>query len=144
MSDTPATTDEFGPALAAMQAMNPDSLLHRMQIEILEGTPDRVVGRMPVAGNTQPYQLLAGGASIAFAETLASTAATLYAGPDQIAVGVEVSASHHRSARADLVRGVAKAVHLGGSLASYDVGVFDRRDRKLCSCRVTCMIRPRP
>jgi 1,4-dihydroxy-2-naphthoyl-CoA hydrolase len=119
-------------------------LYWKLGMRIESASAEEVTGTMPVAGNTQPYQLLAGGASVAFAETLASTAAALYAGPDQIAVGVEVSASHHRSARTDVVRGVATAVHLGGSLASYDVGVFDRRGRKLCSCRVTCMIRPRP
>ena len=141
MSDTPATTDEFGPALAAMPAMNPDSLLHRMQIEILEGTPDRVVGRMPVAGNTQPYGLLHGGASVVLAETLGSIGAALHAGPERIAVGLDINATHHRAARSGFVTGTATALSLGGTLASYDVVITDDRDKRVCTCRITCLIR---
>ena len=63
MSDTPVTDRTFDDALQAMLDMNPNSLLHRMGIEVLEGSPERVVARMPVDGNTQPYGLLHGGAS---------------------------------------------------------------------------------
>ena len=41
---------------------------------------ERVVATMPVAGNTQPYGLLHGGASVVLAETLGSIGATLHAG----------------------------------------------------------------
>lgn len=119
-------------------------LYWKLGIRIVEAQAARVVGTMPVAGNTQPYGLLHGGASIAFAETLASTAAVLHAGPHRIAVGIEVSATHHRSARSGVVHGVATALRLGSTLATYDIQVVDGRDRSLCSCRVTCMIRPRP
>ena len=141
MSDTPATPDDFGPALAAMQAMNPDSLLHRMQIEVVEGTPDRVVGRMPVAGNTQPYGLLHGGASVVLAETLGSIGAALHAGPERIAVGLDINATHHRAARSGTVTGTATALSLGGTLASYEVVITDEQDRRICTCRITCLIR---
>ena len=145
MSDTPATPDDqtpdFGPALAAMQAMNPDSLLHRMGIEIVEGTPDRVVGRMPVVGNTQPYGLLHGGASVVLAETLGSIGAALHAGPERIAVGLDINATHHRAARSGFVTGTATALSLGGTLASYDVVITDDQDRRVCTCRITCLIR---
>ena len=142
MSDTPDDqTPDFGPALAAMQAMNPDSLLHRMQIEIVEGSPDRVVGRMPVAGNTQPYGLLHGGASVVLAETLGSVGAALHAGPDRIAVGLDINATHHRAARSGIVTGTATALSLGGTLASYEVVITDDQQRRICTCRITCLIR---
>ena len=63
MSDTPVTDRTFDDALQAMLDMNPNSLLHRMGIEVLEGSPERVVARMPVEGITQPYGLLHGAAS---------------------------------------------------------------------------------
>jgi 1,4-dihydroxy-2-naphthoyl-CoA hydrolase len=141
MSDTPATDSDFAPALRAMQQMNPDSLLHRMQIEIVEGTPDRVVGRMPVTGNTQPYGLLHGGASVVLAESLGSIGAALHAGPDRIAVGLDINATHHRAARSGIVTGTATALSLGGTLASYDVVITDDRERRICTCRITCLIR---
>ena len=54
---------------------------------------------MPVEGNTQPYGLLHGGASVVLAETLGSIGAALHAGPDRVAVGLDINASHHRAAR---------------------------------------------
>ncbi len=66
----PAPSDHPDPmaGVAAMQAMNPDSLMQRMGIEVLEATPQRLVATMPVEGNTQPYGLLHGGASVVLAE----------------------------------------------------------------------------
>src|SRR5688572_622134 len=47
-----------------------EQLTDKLGIEITEWEPKRLVGTMPVAGNRQPYGLLHGGASAAFAETL--------------------------------------------------------------------------
>ena len=92
-----------------------------MGIEITEASPDRVVGTMPVEGNTQPYGLLHGGASVVLAESLGSIGAALHAGRDRIAVGIEINATHHRSVTSGTVTGVATPVsarshpgHLGG------------------------------
>ena len=72
----------------------------KMGLEVLELTPERVVGRMPVEGNTQPMGLWHGGASCVLAETLASIGAAAHALPDRVAVGVDINATHHRSAAA--------------------------------------------
>ena len=121
--------------------MNPNSLLQRMQIEVLEATPERVVGRMPVEGNTQPYGLLHGGASVVLAETLGSVGSALHAGPKRIAVGLDINATHHRAARSGFVTGTATALSLGNTLASYDVVITDDQDKRVCTCRITCLIR---
>ena len=92
------TTD----ALAAMPSVA-GTLLERMGIEILELSATRTTGTMPVEGNTQPYGLLHGGASAALAETLASYAAQVHAGAGRAAVGIELNATHHRSARSGVV-----------------------------------------
>src|SRR6476620_8706954 len=94
----PAGSPDLVAGVAALRAMNPDSLMDRMGIEVLEASPDRLVATMPVQGNTQPYGLLQGGASVVLAETLGSTGAALHAGADRIAVGIEINATHHRSA----------------------------------------------
>lgn len=134
-------TNDFASTLQAIEDLNPQSLLHRMHIEILEGTPDRVVGRMPVEGNTQPYGLLHGGASVVLAESLGSIGAALHAGPSRIAVGLDINATHHRAARSGYVTGTATALSLGGTLASYEVVITDEQDRRVCTCRITCLIR---
>ncbi|ACQ80453.1 thioesterase superfamily protein [Beutenbergia cavernae DSM 12333] len=123
-----------------MRAQTAGTLIERLGIEIVEATPDRVVGTMPVAGNTQPYGLLHGGATAALAETLGSFAATLHAGAGRAAVGLELNATHHRGARDGVVTGVARALHRGRSTASYGIEVTDELGRLVCSARLTCML----
>ena len=53
------------------------ALNKKMGIELLEISPERLVGTMPVEGNTQPYGLLHGGASVVLAETLGSIGSAL-------------------------------------------------------------------
>ncbi|MFC5186313.1 PaaI family thioesterase [Actinomadura harenae] len=115
-----------------------------MGIEYLEASPERVVGRMPVAGNTQPYGLLHGGASCVLAESLGSVGSALHAGAGRIAVGIEINATHHRSATTGFVTGVATRVHGGNTLATYEIVITDDRDRRVCTARLTCMLRDAP
>jgi uncharacterized protein (TIGR00369 family) len=125
----------------AVQAMNPDSLMQRMGIEMVEATADRLVATMPVEGNTQPYGLLHGGASVVLAETLGSFGAALHAGLGKAVVGLDINATHHRAARSGLVTGVATPISLGRTLACYEVVVTDEEGRRICTSRITCLIR---
>ncbi|MEV4460589.1 hotdog fold thioesterase [Microbispora sp. NPDC049633] len=118
-----------------------DHLHRRMGIEILEASAERVVGRMPVGGNTQPYGLLHGGASCVLAETLGSTGAALHAGAGRIAVGIEINATHHRSATSGHVTAVATRVHGGRTLATYAIEITDDEGGAVCTARLTCMLR---
>jgi 1,4-dihydroxy-2-naphthoyl-CoA hydrolase len=112
----------------------------KMGFELLSLTPERVVGRMPVAGNTQPYGLWHGGASCVLAETLASLGSFIYARPDRISVGVDINATHHRSVTAGWVTGTATALRLGRSVASYEIVITNDADERVCTARVTCQL----
>lgn len=116
------------------------TLLERMGIEVLEVSAARAVGTMPVAGNTQPYGLLHGGATVVLAETLGSMAAAAHAGEGRLAVGIEVSATHHRSVRTGIVTGTATALHLGRTTASYEIVVEDSTSRRVATARLTCLL----
>jgi uncharacterized protein (TIGR00369 family) len=113
----------------------------KLGIQLLEASAQRVVATMPVAGNTQPYGLLHGGASAALAETLGSIGAALHAGPGRAVVGVDLNVTHHRGARSGLVMGVATPLHLGQTVASYEVVITDAEERRICTSRITCLIR---
>ncbi|TMQ93447.1 hotdog fold thioesterase [Actinomadura soli] len=119
-------------------------LAKTMGVEFLETSPERVVGRMPVKGNTQPYGLLHGGASCVLAESLGSIGAALHAGAGRIAVGIEINATHHRPATDGHVTGVATRLHGGRTLATYDIVITDDEDRRVCTARLTCMLRDAP
>jgi len=124
--------------------MSAGTLAERMGIELLEVSPQRLVATMPVEGNTQPYGLLHGGASVVLAETLGSIGAALHAGPDRVAVGLDINATHHRAARSGLVTGVATSLHAGATIASYQVQVSDDQGRLVCTARITCLLRAAP
>ncbi len=133
--------DETRSLQEQMSIAHANTLVERMGIEITEATPERVVGTMPVEGNIQPYGLLHGGASCVLAETLGSVGAALHAGPERIAMGIEINATHHRSATSGLVTGVATRLHGGRTLASYDIEIVDEQGRRVCSARLSCMLR---
>jgi 1,4-dihydroxy-2-naphthoyl-CoA hydrolase len=147
MTDTTDAPDGGSPApdylaeVQRMMDMNGRSLNHRMGIRYVEAAPERVVATMPVEGNTQPYGLLHGGASVVLAESLGSTGAALHAGPGRAVVGLDINATHHRAARSGLVTGTATALSLGRTLASYEVVVTDEDGRRICTSRITCLIR---
>jgi 1,4-dihydroxy-2-naphthoyl-CoA hydrolase len=132
------TVEEF----VAQMPQGMGGLNDKLGIELVELSAERVVATMPVEGNTQPYGLLHGGASVALAETLGSVGSALHAHPDRIAVGVDINATHHRAATGGTVTGTATAVHLGRTMASYEVVVSDERGRRVCTSRITCTLVP--
>ncbi len=139
---TPAAAAD--PADPVSLVIPPGTLMDRMGIELLEASAERVVGRMPVEGNTQPYGLLHGGASAVLAETLGSVGSAAHAGPSRIAVGVDLNATHHRAARSGWVTGVATPLSLGRSMCSWEIVVTDDRGHRICTARLTCLLRDAP
>jgi len=118
-----------------------DTLVARMGIRITEASAARVVGTMPVTGNTQPYGLLHGGASCVLAETLGSLGSALHSGPGRITVGIEISATHHRGASGGLVTGVATLLHGGRTMTTYEIVITDEAGRRVCTSRLSCLLR---
>ena len=118
----------------------PSALDKKMGIEIIEASPKRMVGTMPVEGNTQPSGLLHGGANVVLAETLGSVGTHLHAGPNRKVVGVDVNATHHKSATSGKVTAVATAVTLGKTLCCYEVEITNDKGERTCSARITCLI----
>jgi uncharacterized protein (TIGR00369 family) len=126
---------------AAFELASANTLPGRMGIKIVEASARRVVGTMPVEGNTQPYGLLHGGASCVLAETLGSLGAALHGGRDRVTVGIEINATHHRGAAHGEVTGVATLLHGGRTLTTYEIVITDELGRRVCTCRLTCLLR---
>ena len=112
----------------------------KMGIEIIEASPHRLVATMPVEGNTQPIGLLHGGASVVLAETVGSVGAALHAGPNRMIVGLDINATHHKSATDGIVTAVATAISLGKTICSYDVVISNDKGERTCTARITCLI----
>ncbi len=117
-------TDRVDPvSLTELNEAYPDTLAARMGIRMTEASPERVVGTMPVEGNTQPYGVLHGGASCVLAETLGSTGAALAAGAEKVTVGIETQ------------------LHAGRTLAAYEIVITDDDGRRVCTARLSCLYR---
>jgi uncharacterized protein (TIGR00369 family) len=117
------------------------ALADKMGIELLELSADRAVATMPVLGNTQPLGLMHGGAYVVLAETLGSFAANVAAGEGRFAVGIEISASHSRSATEGTVTGICTAISLGRTLTVHEIAVNDEQGRRLSTVRITNLLR---
>jgi 1,4-dihydroxy-2-naphthoyl-CoA hydrolase len=115
----------------------------RMGVDIVEASPERVIGTMPVEGNTQPYGLLHGGASCVLAETLGSVGAVLHGQTvgRPYAVGVDINATHHKGVRSGTVTGVATPVHRGRTATTYEIVITDDAGDRVCTARLTCLLR---
>jgi uncharacterized protein (TIGR00369 family) len=128
-------------ALAAMQRMSLGPLADKMGIKLLELSAERSVATMPVAGNTQPIGLVHGGAYVVLGESLGSTSANVHAHPNGYAVGIEINATHHKSATAGIVTGTCTAIKLGRTLTSHEIKVTDEAGELLSTIRITNLIR---
>ncbi len=133
------------PSIEEFVALMPEgmgALNDKMGIELTEVSAERLVATMPVSGNAQPYGLLHGGASVVHAETLGSVGSAIHATPDRISVGVDINATHHRAVTSGVVTAVATAIHLGRTMAAYEVVVSDERGKRVCTSRITCALVP--
>ncbi|MFC4003056.1 PaaI family thioesterase [Prauserella oleivorans] len=131
--------------LAGINAEVADQQLNdKVGLRFVELTAERVVGTMPVKGNLQPYGLLHGGANAVLAEALGSTVAALNAGSDRVAMGLELSCTHHRAALKGEVTGVATPLHVGRSTITSEIVITDEAGRRTCTARLTCVVRDKP
>lgn len=113
----------------------------KMGIKIIEESVDKVVATMPVEGNRQSFGLLHGGASLAVGEAVGSWAAVKHASTmGKSAVGVDVSATHHRGAREGLITITATPISLGRRMASHQVLIENEDGQRLCTLRITNLI----
>lgn len=120
----------------------PGTLVEHLGIEFTEIGDDFIRGTMPVDGRTrQPYGLLHGGASVALAETLGSTGATMCVDTKEFqCVGQEINANHVRAARTGRVTGTARPVHLGGRTHVWSIDIVNNQGKLVCTSRLTIAI----
>ena len=132
-------------SLRSLEQLNSGSagtMVEHLGIKFTEISDDFIRGTMPVEGRTrQPYGLLHGGASVALAETLGSTGATMCVDATQYqCVGQEINANHVRPARTGLVTGTARPVHLGGRTQVWIIDIVNEAGKLVCTSRLTMAV----
>lgn len=119
------------------------ALADTMGIRLVRAAAEEVVATMPVAGNTQPFGLLHGGANVVLAETIGSLAANLHAGEGRFAVGVDINATHLKSATSGSVTASCRPLRLGAGIAVFEIEIRDEAGELSCVSRLTCALRER-
>ena len=133
-----------GASLDALNAVSAGTLMQSLGIVFTELGDGYLRATMPVDARThQPYGLLHGGASVALAETLGSSAGILMA-PGQAVVGLEINANHLRAVRSGVVTGTARPQHLGRSTQVWDIRIEDAAGKPVCISRITLAVLPQP
>ena len=123
-----------------------NTLIENLGIELIEVSADKVVGKMPVDKRTiQPAGILHGGASVAFAETLASIGGIANVDyPKQVAVGMEINANHLKSIKMEgsnvWVYGVATPIHIGIKTQVWEIKLTDEHKKLVCISRATLAV----
>ena len=120
------------------------ALARKLEIDFLELSAEHSVATMPVLGNTQVVGILHGGAHVVLGESLGSMHANLHAGAGRLAVGVDINATHTRSATSGRVTGVCTPLHLGRSMTVHEIVVSDDAGQRLSTVRITNLIKDAP
>jgi 1,4-dihydroxy-2-naphthoyl-CoA hydrolase len=130
------------PDLAHINDWTANTMMETLDIRITAFGDDWLAGTMPVDHRThQPYGLLHGGASVALAETLGSTAAMLTLDPDkEMTVGLDINANHIRGVRSGVVTGTARPLHIGRSTQVWEIRIADDAGALVCISRLTMAV----
>lgn len=141
------TENRTPPGITAEQALDTareigrGTFLERIELEWLEVGLDRLVARIPVAGNTQPYGILHGGATAALCETVGSFGTSIHVGLERRPVGIQLSVNHLRAVREGHVTATGVPLHVGRTTALWDLRVEDDEGRLVAVARLTLAIR---
>jgi 1,4-dihydroxy-2-naphthoyl-CoA hydrolase len=122
-----------------------NTLMETLSIEFIDVGEDFLTAKMPVDSRVhQPMGLLHGGASVALAESVGSSATMLFLDPEKFEVrGIEISANHLKSKRAGTVFATAKILHKGRSLHLWEIRIVDEKDQLISLCKLTNMVLPK-
>ncbi len=127
--------------LETLNAWSRHTLMQALDIRITEIGDDFLRGTMPVDDRTrQPYGILHGGASVALAETLGSSAAMLCCETGRATIGLDINANHLRAVRAGLVTGTARPIHVGRSTQVWEIRIENAAGELTCISRLTMAV----
>ena len=129
-------------SLDTLNKMASNTLAENLGIVFTEIGDDWMKAKMPVDNRTrQPYGLLHGGASVAFAETMGSIAAHCSIDSTKYyCVGLEINANHLKGVRDGLVYGIAKPIHRGRSTQVWEIKIINEQQELVCISRITIAV----
>jgi len=129
-------------SIEELQAGTANTLVELLGMRFTEIGADYLRATMRVDARThQPTGVLHGGASVALAETVGSTAANLCVDRQrELCLGQEINANHLRPVAAGLVTATARPLHRGSKSQVWQIEIRDERERLVCVSRLTMAV----
>ena len=122
-----------------------NTMMETLQIEYIDVGENYLVGKMPVNSKVhQPDGVLHGGAMVALAESIGSTASYVFLdGQNYFVRGIEISANHVKSVREGEVFAKAIIVHKGRTTQLWDIKITDAENNLISVCKLTTIALPK-
>ena len=128
--------------LEKLNSATKNTLMETLGIRYTDAGEDYLVATMPVNTKVhQPAGLLHGGASVALAESVGSTAAhfSIDTAKQEIR-GLEITANHIRGVREGIVTAVAKPIHKGRTTQLWEIRIVDEQEKLISICKLTIIV----
>lgn len=131
--------------LKVCNASSKNTMMETLQIEYIDVGENFLVGKMPVNRSVhQPDGVLHGGAMVALAESVGSTASYIFLDAQKMFVrGIEISANHVKSVRDGEVFARATIVHKGRTTQLWDIKITNADGDLISICKLTTIALPR-
>jgi len=131
--------------LAQLNSIVPNTLLETLQISYTDVGKDFLTAKMPVNSKVhQPQGILHGGATVALAETVGSTASHLFIDASKYKVkGLEISANHLKSKSEGEVFATARPIHKGRTTHLWEIRIEDEEGNLISLCKLTTIVLPK-
>lgn len=122
-----------------------NTLMETLQIEFIDVGQDFLIAKMPVNPRVhQPDGVLHGGATVALAESVGSTASYIFMDAQKVFVrGIEIAANHVKSIREGEVFAKAIIIHKGRTTQLWEIKVTDSDGNLISLCKLTTISLPR-
>lgn len=128
--------------LAELNKRTKNTLMETLSIKYTDIGQDYLCATMPVNPVVhQPAGLLHGGATVALAESVGSTAAHFSIDTETQEIrGLEITANHLSSTREGLVTAIARPIHKGKTTQLWEIRVTGKNDKLISLCKLTVIV----
>ena len=119
--------------------------METLQIEYVDVGENFLIGKMPVTPKVhQPDGVLHGGAMVALAESVGSTASYIFLNAQEYFIrGIEISANHVKSVKDGFVFAKATVVHRGRTTQLWDIKITNEANELISVCKLTTIALPK-
>lgn len=125
-----------------LNSLSKNTLMETLSIKFVELGDDYLKATMPVNSKVhQPMGILHGGATVALAESVGSSASHLFIDHKKFIVkGIEIAANHLKSKSEGMVTATAKIIHKGRTTHLWEIKIVDEENKLISLCKLTNII----